>query len=61
MTNTTQIINDGLNSGKLKMGKCEIRQCKNEGLLYHVANGYICETCLDKVGEALNNLEKRLK
>jgi|GEM_PF-3732861 len=61
MTNTTQIVNEGLKSGKLKMGKCEIRECINEGLLYNVANGYICETCLDKVGEALDILEKRLK
>lgn len=51
--NTTQIINAGLADGRLKIGECNISSCSNNELLYKVTNGYICGSCLDKVGKIL--------
>lgn len=50
---TGHIINAGLSEGKLKFGVCDISTCNNDELLYRVTNGYICGSCLDKVGKIL--------
>lgn len=51
--NTTQIINAGLADGRLKFGECDISSCNNNELLYKITNGYVCGSCLDKVGKIL--------
>lgn len=55
MTNTTQLVQEGLRTGKLKMGVCDISTCNNEELLYRVGKEYICPVCLDKIGELLES------
>lgn len=57
--NTGHIINAGLADGKLKFGVCSISTCNNDELLYRVTNGYICGSCLDKVGKVFEAFEAK--
>lgn len=57
--NTTQIVNEGIKSGKLKMGTCDMKKCNNHELLYRVGKYYICTPCIDAIGKVFDALEAK--